>query len=77
LKDILTLLIPCPNAQIQNGENRDKYIISPSANSSTELKMFEFLGKLIGISMRTGVLLTLDFPSFFWKPLVSQQLTKK
>ena len=54
LRDTLPLLIPCPNAQIQNGDNRDKFIISHSANSPQELKMFEFFGKLIGISMRTG-----------------------
>eukprot|EP01091_Cochliopodium_minus_P010079 TRINITY_DN2625_c0_g3_i1.p1 TRINITY_DN2625_c0_g3~~TRINITY_DN2625_c0_g3_i1.p1 ORF type:complete len:1721 (+),score=746.57 TRINITY_DN2625_c0_g3_i1:2414-7576(+) len=77
LKDRLPLLIPCPNAQIQNGDNRDKFIISPSATSSQDLNMFEFFGKLIGISMRTGVLLTLDLPSFFWKSLVGVEVTEK
>lgn len=39
--------------------------------------MFEFLGKLLGIALRTGVLMTLDCPSFVWKPLVQQCLTRQ
>ncbi|ETO31097.1 HECT domain and RCC1-like domain-containing protein [Reticulomyxa filosa] len=46
-----------------------------SAKDSANLKeeqfgMFEFLGKLIGMCLRTGVKLNLSLPAFFWKPLV-------
>lgn len=69
------LLIPCPNQQLANdtigvGENREKWIINPGAKSSKELNMFEFFGKLIGVAIRSNTPLTLDLPSFFWKPLV-------
>jgi len=67
-------LIPCPNAQGKVGEGRDKYVVSPSSKSRLHLRMFRFLGQLMGMSIRTGVLLTLDLPSFVWKPLVGAPL---
>lgn len=70
LQGILPLFIPCPNAQQGLGENRDKWIIAPSADSPTHISMFEFLGQLMGLAIRTGVLLILDLPPFFWKPIV-------
>lgn len=70
LAEVLPLLVPCPNAQTKIGNNRDKFVITPSSNSNTYLKMYRFLGKLMGMAMRTGVMLAVDLPSFFWKPLV-------
>eukprot|EP00954_Amorphochlora_amoebiformis_P026556 1380027-Amorphochlora_amoeboformis.AAC.1 len=32
--------------------------------------MYEFVGKLMGLAMRSGNLLELDLPSVIWKPLV-------
>eukprot|EP01122_Echinamoeba_exundans_P001572 TRINITY_DN115_c0_g1_i2.p1 TRINITY_DN115_c0_g1~~TRINITY_DN115_c0_g1_i2.p1 ORF type:complete len:3572 (-),score=989.42 TRINITY_DN115_c0_g1_i2:58-10773(-) len=75
LTKVLPLLIPCPNAQAKVGRNRDKFIVAPSCNSRGHLRMFRFLGQLMGMAIRTGVMLTVDLPSFFWKPLVEQPLT--
>jgi hypothetical protein len=75
LRNILPLLIPCPNAQAKVGKNRDKYIINPSCNSRVYLKMYRFLGQLMGMAFRTGVMLSIDLPAFFWKPLVGIPLT--
>jgi len=72
----MPLFVPCPNALQRQGENRDKYVIAPSATSPTQLKMFRFLGQLMGMSIRTGVLLSLDLPAFFWKPLVGSPVTR-
>lgn len=54
LKEVLPLLIPCPNAQAKVGKNRDKYINNPSCNSRIHLKMYRFLGQLMGMAIRTG-----------------------
>eukprot|EP01116_Phalansterium_solitarium_P025544 TRINITY_DN981_c0_g3_i2.p1 TRINITY_DN981_c0_g3~~TRINITY_DN981_c0_g3_i2.p1 ORF type:complete len:4579 (-),score=1632.50 TRINITY_DN981_c0_g3_i2:159-12473(-) len=70
LQGKLPLFIMCPNAQHGTGENRDKWIINPSADSPLHIAMFEFFGRLMGLAIRTGVLLILDLPAFFWKPLV-------
>lgn len=74
LTKVLPLLIPCPNAQAKVGRNRDKFIAAPSCNSRGYLRMYRFLGQLMGMAIRTGVMLTVDLPSFFWKPLVEQPL---
>jgi hypothetical protein len=75
LQGTLPLFTPCPNAVSGTGENRDKWVIAPSASQAQHLAMFEFLGRLMGAAIRTGVLLILDLPSFVWKQLVSQSLT--
>jgi hypothetical protein len=67
---LLPLFVPCPNAQAKHGANRDKFVCTPSANNRLSMKMFRFVGQLMGMAIRTGVMLTLDLPSFVWKPLV-------
>eukprot|EP00471_Norrisiella_sphaerica_P000773 CAMPEP_0184486476 /NCGR_PEP_ID=MMETSP0113_2-20130426/7955_1 /TAXON_ID=91329 /ORGANISM="Norrisiella sphaerica, Strain BC52" /LENGTH=4298 /DNA_ID=CAMNT_0026868373 /DNA_START=23 /DNA_END=12919 /DNA_ORIENTATION=- len=66
----LPLFIPCPNSREAIGENRDKWVPNPSSRRAIYLKMYEFVGKLMGLAMRSGNLLELDFPSIVWKPLV-------
>lgn len=68
----LKLLTPSSNNREKVGEGRDKWVVRPSANSAYELQLFEFLGVLMGCCARTGARLTLDLPSFFWKPLVGE-----
>ena len=70
----LGLFLRCPNATSEIGFNQDKYIPNPSAISEQQLKQFEFIGKLIGISIRTKNTLDLSFPSIIWKPLVFTKL---
>jgi hypothetical protein len=78
----LPLLIPCPNQQqaketIGVGDNRDKFVINPAALTRNHLAMFEFFGKLIGISIRSKNLLSLDLPAFVFKAFVGLPLEKK
>ena len=70
------LLIPCPNAVAKVGFNRDSFLFRPSSNSAAMLELFEFLGMLFGWCLRTGVRLPLQLPSFVWKPLVNEPLSK-
>eukprot|EP01126_Amoeba_proteus_P004373 TRINITY_DN11460_c0_g1_i1.p1 TRINITY_DN11460_c0_g1~~TRINITY_DN11460_c0_g1_i1.p1 ORF type:complete len:555 (-),score=115.25 TRINITY_DN11460_c0_g1_i1:80-1744(-) len=69
---LLPLFVPCPNAQAKVGANRDKFVCTPSSRSSLHLKMYRFVGQLMGMAIRTGVMLTLDLPMFVWKPLVGE-----
>ncbi len=39
--------------------------------------MYELLGRLMGVAIRTKNPLPLDLPSFFWKPLVGQALDRR
>jgi hypothetical protein len=65
------LFIRCPNYYSGVGDNQDKFIPNPAAHSLKELQMFEFLGRLMGIALRTkNAVIDLDFPSLIWKSLL-------
>ena len=66
----LPLLILTPNGREEAGTNRDCFILNPSANSTQNLKMFQFLGVLMGIAIRTGSPLSLNLAEPAWKALV-------
>jgi len=68
--EVLPLLIPCNNQRDRVGQNREKWVLSPGASSPTQLQMFAFLGKLMGIAVRTKVYLQLNLPALIWKLLV-------
>jgi len=72
--NLLPLFIRCPNGRAGVGMNREKWIPNPSTKTPLHLAMYEFLGKFMGLAMRTGNLLDLDLPSIVWKPLVYQQV---
>ena len=73
----LTLLIPTPNNSHNMGENRDCWIVNPSATSPIEYEMFLFLGKLMGVAIRTQNNLNLSLPPLFWKRLLLDQVNVK
>ena len=66
--------MPTPNNRAAESEGKDKFVINPSRTSSQDLFLYEFLGILMGVCIRTGVHLTLDLPAVFWKPLVGQRM---
>jgi hypothetical protein len=68
----LRLLVHCPNYWTGCGENRDSYLPNPAATSPRAIQMFEFLGKLMGIALRTKeVVVDIDFPPLIWKSLLA------
>lgn len=73
MSDALPLFIPAPNRKNDVGINRDKFLINPSACSSLQLSMYEFVGVLMGLALRTGFALNLDLPSLIWKQLLGDE----
>lgn len=71
----LELFIPSANQASKLGENREKWILNPQATSDMHLKMFEFVGSLFGMSVRSGILLNLDLAPIFWKTLTKEPLS--
>eukprot|EP00953_Heterococcus_sp_UTEX-ZZ885_P005546 3454-Heterococcus_DN1.PRE.1 len=63
------LLIPCPNAKHGAGQNNDKYLPNPQHCSPLALAQFTFVGKLMGISLRTRLCMSFELPSLVWKGL--------
>ena len=70
-----SLLVLCPNGRNDQAQNTDKYVPNPRHTSPRTLQMFEFLGKLIGLSMRQKLYLPFALPSIVWKQLVSEEVT--
>jgi len=68
----LRLLLQCPNGQHSTGTNQDKYVPHPRKPSHLETQMYEFVGKLVGISLRANMTLPIEFPELIWKLIVGQ-----
>jgi len=69
------LLLLCPNAQQQVHSNMDKYIPNPQhIGSKLVREMFEFIGKLMAVSVRTKLYLPFEFPPIVWKKLVGEDV---
>ncbi|XP_066595212.1 E3 ubiquitin-protein ligase HERC2 [Prorops nasuta] len=71
----LPLLIPTPNGRDDSGTNRDCFLLNPVANSQLHMDMFQFLGILMGIAIRTGSPLSLNLAEPVWKQIAGVQLT--
>ncbi|XP_043274810.1 E3 ubiquitin-protein ligase HERC2 isoform X2 [Venturia canescens] len=71
----LPLFIPTPNGRDDNGTNRDCFLLNPMANSDLHTTMFQFLGILMGIAIRTGSPLSLNLAEPVWKQLAGIALT--
>ncbi|GMF16116.1 unnamed protein product [Phytophthora lilii] len=70
----LPLMLPTPNSQHNVGVGREKWLLSPGAQSATALQMLEFLGKLMGASIRSKQYLALNMASLVWKKLAGERL---
>ncbi|KAK3285645.1 hypothetical protein CYMTET_6764 [Cymbomonas tetramitiformis] len=68
----LVLFVECPNKWRQYGRNMDKWVPNPAANSRLHLRMFRFLGSVMGGCIRTKNVLALDLPPLFWKTLLQE-----
>jgi len=71
----LPLFVPTQNKVHNVGENRDSWIINPIADSALQLDLFQFLGKLMGVAIRTQNNLNLTLPPLFWKRLMLEEVT--
>lgn len=72
ITDILPLLVRSVNQRDQVGEYRDCFVPNPSCK---DMKIFHWLGKLMGAAYRSDESLTLYFPPFVWKLLAGEHVT--
>lgn len=73
----LDLFIECGNKESNVGDNRDCWVINPRATSKKHLRKFHFLGCLMGMSVRTGILMNFNLAPMVWKRLTGDRLTAK
>jgi len=72
------LILPSPNHRDNTGDHRDKYVLNPYACESSEsMEMLQFLGKLFGVCIRTGVKMMLYFPPIIWKMLSGESVSHR
>lgn len=50
-------------------------MVNTAKSSAADLQQYYFLGILMGICARTGVIFSLDLPKMFWKQLTGQRVT--
>lgn len=70
MSSTVPLFIQCPNKTNNVGLNREKWIVNPGCNSVFQSAMYEFVGVLMGIALRTGETLNLDLDVILWKKLL-------
>ena len=71
------LFILCPNGQHDIGNNRNMFVPNPMCTSPKAIQMFEFAGKLLGISFRTKADFPFLLPSIVWKQFVQTEVSTK
>lgn len=82
---MLELLVPCPNAAAELGDNRDKFLFNSAlvlggkgaavgGGGQTLQSTLTFLGKLIGMACRHNIMVPLSLPKLLWKPLVGERV---
>lgn len=64
---VVPLLSKTNNQSNGHGPEQDKFVLNTGTTSDTGIKMFEFLGALMGMSFRSGILLDLNLSRFTWK----------
>mmetsp|Transcript_12472 Transcript_12472/g.20956 ORF Transcript_12472/g.20956 Transcript_12472/m.20956 type:complete len:328 (+) Transcript_12472:25-1008(+) len=73
-KQYIGLLCASKNMLRGSDKGKDKFTLNPSKSGSNELSLFNFLGVLMGVCIRTSTNLSINLPSLFWKQLVGQRL---
>jgi hypothetical protein len=77
----LALFVPCANRQAEaegfvaglNGiHNMDKYVPNPRMTRPHHLQMYGFVGKLLGLAMRSGAALPFHFPPIVYRQVLGQ-----
>lgn len=69
------LLLLCSNGQQAVHASIDKYIPNPKHTGPLALEMFNFLGRLMAMSVRVKLCLPFEFPPLIWKKIVGEEVT--
>ena len=70
----LPLLLPTPNWTAGECKERYCYTLHPGSSSSIRMELYCFMGKLMGLAIRSRLSMDLNLPSLIWKSLVREPL---
>eukprot|EP01039_Chlorochromonas_danica_P006368 gene6368-7021_t len=68
------LFLLSPNGRQAVHSEMDKFVPNPKHTGPLALEMFVFVGKLMGMSLRSNLCLPFDFPPIVWKKLVGEEV---
>jgi hypothetical protein len=71
---VISLLVKTPNHINGSGFLQECFEFNPQARSETELKLFNFLGVLLGFAVRSEQTFNFDLHPSVWKKIVGQPL---
>lgn len=71
----LPLFLPTPNNRQNIGTRRGDFLPNPSLQATSVAAMFKFVGKLMGMAIRSGEFLPLSLPPLLWARLVDSPVT--
>lgn len=72
---LLNLLVPSANQNQNEQIGRDRFVLNSQRVSAQDLSLYEFIGILMGICIRTGAKLGLQLPQLIWKQFVGQKVS--
>ena len=79
MSSTLPLLVKTPNNSDNVGTNRHQFILNPEALKGPEnnlvMNMYMFLGKLMGMAIRSELYLEISLASLIWKVLCDEEVT--
>jgi E3 ubiquitin-protein ligase HERC2 len=70
----LDILVTTQNFKRDVGQNKEKFIPNPHANSQLHYEWFKFIGIIMGIGLLSSNIIELDFPSIVWKKIVNKKV---
>lgn len=73
---LLPYFVPSVNRRVQTGEGRDRWLLNPACSSDEDKQRLAFIGALMGLAVRTGILLPLSWPRLLWKQLLDLKPTR-
>ena len=53
---------------------KENYTITPSKVGSNDLQLYNFLGILMGVAIRTNTVISIYLPNIVWKLLIGQRI---
>jgi hypothetical protein len=69
---VLPLLCPSPNMKSDDAARSDVLLVQPRLTRHLYLEMYNFLGQVIGMALRSKVAIKVNVSSVFWKAMVGQ-----
>lgn len=73
---LLPLFAPCPNYRSKDVINKHLWVINPTRKSSEDIRLYQFVGTLIGMAIRHNIPLSgIQWPTMYWKVLANQPIS--